>query len=200
MPLFLGKFLLRTCCILAAASFCSGTLILTYTSAVAFSEKRKASFEELVLKGNEYRMHDHTADARRFYEDALKLLDKEGIHDMRRALVLYDIAETYRADQKYVPARMREVESSSIYKKEIKHNQLGREYSSTEPVKQESGSLRPACYLCHENWKVVPIIYGEKHGYEGQVPDESDWKYTHKPGGKHISDQRWYCRQCHQAF
>ncbi len=188
----LSKKLLDVC-------FMLGLAISFILPAIA-ADKKQDSWEEIVKRGNVYFERDRTPDARRYYQMALKILIKLNAKDIRKAIVLHNIAETYRREQNYYEARMDDLQSSEIYKQEINNHQLGREYSSKKPISIEAGSLRPACYLCHENWKVVPILYGESTGYVGEPPAESEWKFTHKPGGKEISDQRWYCRDCHQAF
>ncbi len=177
-------------------------LILAHSAGLTSwaAESKADNWEALVRKGNLYRDRDRMPDARRYYQSAIHILEKKGLADIRTAIVFHDIAETYRGETKYYQARMEELKASEIYKQEIKDHLLGREYSSKKPIEIEAGSLRPACYLCHENWKVVPILYGEKNGYAGEAPAESDWKFTHKPGGTEYSDQRWYCRDCHQAF
>lgn len=167
---------------------------------VCRAEKQAESWEQQVKRGNQYRDRGRLTDARKYYFSAVKILEKQDIQDIRMALVLHDIAETYRTESKFHEARLNDVRCNSIYKREIAAHQLGYEYASKKPVKIEEGSLRPHCYLCHENWKVVPVRYGEGSGYEGEVPAESDLKFTHKPGGREYCDQRWYCRDCHQSF
>ena len=162
--------------------------------------KHEPTWEEMTIKGNEYRERNKFFEARRNYEVALKIEDKLDIHDLRRAIILHDIAESYRGETNFYRAKMTEVESHAIYKEEIKNRQLGYEYTSKKPIQMHSGSLRPACYLCHENWKVVPILYGESTGYDGEIPEESSSDFTHKHGGKEPADQRWYCRECRQSF
>lgn len=168
----------------ATAAFCAG----------------KELWENFVIEGNEYRERDRQGDARRLYQRALKILEKENVTDLRKAIVLHDIAECYRAETKWHPAQLAAIESHGIYSREIAKKQLGYEYGEKKPIKLESGSLKPACYLCHENYKVVPILYGKDTGYSGEPPPESDWAFTHKPGGPTYMDQRWYCRECHQSF
>ena len=181
--------------LLAACTFLSTTNSLANSA-----EQKGPTWEELVLKGTEYRERSRYAPARKYYDSALRVQEKQKIEDIRRALVLHDIAETYRAETKWHEARVNDMLAHSIYAREIKDKQLGYEYSSKKPVSVHGGSLRPACYICHENWKVVPILYGESTGYDGETPEESDWKFTHKPGGAQIGDQRWYCRECQQSF
>ncbi|MBX9688936.1 MAG: tetratricopeptide repeat protein [Candidatus Obscuribacterales bacterium] len=164
------------------------------------ADKDLDAWISLVRKGNEYMERGRTNDARKFYSLALKLVEKRSIQDIRKALILHDLADAFRTETKFHEAKMLEVEANSIYKKEIADHQLGNEYSSKKPMDLSAGSLKPACLLCHENWKVVPITYGESTGYDGETPEESDWKFTHKPGGSQIGVQRWYCRECHQAF
>ncbi len=162
--------------------------------------KEKEKWELLVVQGNEYRARDRQSDAIRLYERALKLLEKEGVSDLRKAIVLHNIAECYRVETKWHPAQMADIESHGIYKREIQKHVLGYEYAEKKALVVEGGSLKPACYLCHENYKVVPILYGKDTGYQGEPPPESDWAFTHKPGGPNYLDQRWYCRECHQEF
>lgn len=183
--------------ILFAASYC---LIIQLHLEAQSKAKHEPGWEELTIKGNDYRDRGRFFDARRIYESALKMEDKLDIHDLRRALILHDIAETYRGETNFYRAKMTEVEAHAIYKEEIKNKQLGYEYSSKKSVTVTPGSLRPACYLCHENWKVVPMLYGENTGYSGEIPEESSSDFTHKHGGKELGDQRWYCRECHQSF
>jgi hypothetical protein len=181
-------------------------LLLLFSAAIdgavlAGTEKNKpGSWEELVLKGNEYRDRSRSSDAQRCYIAALKVIEKQGIDDIRKAIVLNNQADIYRIEDNRYRARLHEQHSALIYRREIEHHQLGYEYSSDQPVDFSSGSLRPLCYLCHENWKVVPLLYGPGTGYDGEVPSEDDAAFTHKPGGPVRGDQRWYCRDCHQAF
>lgn len=181
---------------------CSIICMLTFA---AFSEAKKAeppplTWEILVKRGNDYMARDRMPDARKFYRLALKILEDQQCDDLRKAIVLHDLAETYRFDSNWQGARMNDLLSSAIYQKEIEKGQLGPEYSHKNPVQINSGSLRPACLICHENWKVVPIHYGPKTGYDGAVPHDSDPAFTHKPGGEQHCDQRWYCKTCHQNF
>lgn len=167
----------------------------------ASAKEVEIAWQEQVKEANLDFEKGRYSQARKLYQLALKQLEKEGCSDLRKAIVLHDIAMTYRAQTKFVEARLSELESNAIYKKEIKHNQLGREYMSKKSIKNFSaGSLRPVCYLCHENWKVVPLLYGEDDGYGGDIPDESEPSFTHKPAGAVHGDQRWYCRDCKQSF
>lgn len=175
--------------------------MLALNSLIAFAaEKKSSGWEALVLEGNELRDREHLPDARRVYQSALKVLDKQNVFDIRRALILHNMADTCRTETNFHQARMLDMQSAEIYKQEIKNHQLGYEYSSQKPVSLSSGSLRPACYICHENWKVVPILYGKTSGYPGETPPDSDDSYTHKPGGPEFGYERWYCRDCHQSF
>lgn len=174
-------------------------LTLISTPSPALSAKVE-SWEALVVQGNEYRTRDRVSDAIRLYERALKVLEKENVSDLRKAIILHNIAECYRVETKWHPAQMADIESHGIYSREIGRRSLGYEYSEKKPIILQQGSLKPACYLCHENYKVVPILYGKDNGYNGEPPAESDWAYTHKPGGPTYLDQRWYCRECHQEF
>ena len=163
--------------------------------------KNKAdSWQTWTLKGNEYRERACSDAALRSYHAALKVLEKQNNNDIRRAIVLNNMAETYRIEGKQYQARLLEMHADTIYREEISAHRLGYEYAGKKPIDFNSGSLRPMCYLCHENWKVVPILYGTSTGYDGEVPAEDDAAYTHKPGGSEYGDQRWYCRNCHQAF
>jgi hypothetical protein len=186
---------------LALFASCCFALIAT-TSADGSTNKKVEGWEPFVLKGNQYLLErSRSSDARKYYQQALKLLEKEHIDDLRKAIVLNDIAETYRLETKPYPARLQELRAGAIYKREIDDHQLGYEYSSKTPIDTESGGLRPHCYICHENWKVVPILYGKGNGYPNEaVPNEEDASYTHKPGGPVWGDQRWYCKECHQSF
>lgn len=182
---------------------CSVMCLLTFA---VFSEAKKAveapglTWEMLVKRGNDYMARDRMPDARKFYRMALKILEDQQCDDLRKAIVLHDLAETYRFDSNWQGARMNDLLSSAIYQKEIEKGQLGPEYSHKNPLQIDSGSLRPACYICHENWKVVPILYGKDTGYEGAVPHDGHPSFTHKPGGDQHCDQRWYCKTCHQSF
>ena len=173
--------------------------ISIFTPVTSFSAE-KENWELLVIQGNEYRDRDRQDDARRLYLRALKILEKDNVLDLRKAIVLHNIAESFRAETKWHPAAMYDIQSHSIYKSEIEKHVLGYEYGEKKPIVVEAGSLKPACYLCHENYKVVPIRYAKDTGYKGEAPPESDWAFTHKPGGPDYLDQRWYCRECHQAF
>jgi hypothetical protein len=173
-------------------------LLITAPSRVFSAEQE--NWEVLVKQGNEYRMRERQSDAIRLYQRALKILEKENASDLRKAIVLHNIAECYRVETKWHPAQMADIASHGIYKREMERRSLGYEYSEKKPIVLDQGSLKPACYLCHENYKVVPILYGKDTGYKGEPPAESDWAYTHKPGGPIYLDQRWYCRECHQEF
>ena len=193
---------------LAIGFLCASVLFafsISPASAVPGLRSKKTSkiqfpWEELVKRGNNYMMRDRMPEARKYYRDALKILEDKKCDDLRKAVVLHDLAETYRFENNWHEARMNDVDSSAIYQRELSNNLLGGEYAHTKDFKVEPGSLRPACLVCHENWKVVPIQYGAKTGYDGPVPPDSDPAFTHKPGGIHIGDQRWYCRACHQPF
>lgn len=180
-------------------------LCMLFLAAPAGAKKNDAqqpplTWEMLVKRGNDYMARDRMPDARKFYRLALKILEDQQCDDLRKAVVLHDLAETYRFDSNWHQARMNDLLSSAIYQKEVEKGQLGPEYSHKNPVQINSGSLRPACLVCHENWKVVPILYGTKTGYDGPVPKDSDPAFTHKPGGDQHCDQRWYCKACHQNF
>lgn len=164
------------------------------------AKKVEPTWEVLVKKGNIYMARERMPDARKLYRQALKVLEDQNCMDLRKAIVLHDLAETYRVDSNWHAARLHDLKSSAIYQHEIENNQLGSEYSHSNPVKVDAASLKPACPVCHENWKVVPIHYGKSSGYPDAVPHDSSPSYTHKPGGEQVGDQRWYCRVCHQSF
>jgi hypothetical protein len=186
------------CLIVATIFFCVS--LYACVPAAQSAKPKSGSWESWVLRGNEYRDRGRSPNAIRNYATALKILEKQGIDDLRKAIVQNNIAEVYRADNNKYAACMWEVRATTIYKREIDNHQLGYEYASRAPIDFNSGSLRPMCYLCHENWKVVPVLYGKSSGYTGEVPSEDDPAFTHKPGGAAQGDQRWYCRDCRQTF
>jgi hypothetical protein len=182
----------------------SALLLIFWQGAAASGDSTGAkagSWEGLCIRGNNSHEQGRAPDARKNYYAALKILEKEHANDLRLAILLNNIAETYRIENNRMQARITELRAADIYKREIQAHRLGYEYSCQKPIDFNSGSLRPYCYLCHENWKVVPILYGNSTGYDGdQVPSEDDAAFTHKPGGAVWCDQRWYCRECHQSF
>jgi hypothetical protein len=136
----------------------------------------------------------------RQYKSALGLLERQGAYDLRNAVVMKNIARVYHTTIKHEAARLWDGKAAVLYKHELDTKQLGAEYSSKETPELSGLKLRPACPLCHENHRVIPLHLGEGTGYEGPVPAESDPKFIHKPAPGDVHEERWYCKACKQTF
>lgn len=153
-----------------------------------------------MIKGNQYEERVRLDDAIEYYLQAIEILEKQNIDDIRAAVVYKDIAAAYAGDLKPHMAKIYENKSAEIYKREIEEGKLGAEYTQTDNLDPLFITLRPACPLCHLIKGVVPLRFGADTGYSGTQPAESSAKFTHKPAGEEISDERWYCKSCKQMF
>ncbi len=156
-------------------------------------------WEPIVKQANLELDHGRYHPALHLYKTALGILEKQGAYDIRSAVVMKDMARVYRILMNRSLAKLWESKAALVYKEEIDKNQLGSEYSrqETELVGQR---LRPACPVCHDNFKVVPIHLGEGTGYDGPVPAETDPRFVQKPAAKDTTEERWYCKGCKQDF
>lgn len=156
-------------------------------------------WEALVKKANAEFERGRYHPANRLYRSALAILERQGAYDIRLAIVMKDIGRVQHTLMNNPSARLWDGKAAVIYKHEIDTHQLGGEYSTTGTA-DASQRLRPACPVCHENFHVIPIHFGDGTGYEGPVPSESDVRFTLKPAPRDVSEERWYCKGCKQLF
>lgn len=176
-------------------------LVLSIVSTpAALAAKVAPQWESIVKQANIEVGRGRYPQALKGYKTALSILENQGAYDIRTAVVMKNIARMYRSQMKQSAARLWDGKAAIIYQNEIDENQLGSEYLQKETPDLTGQRLRPACPLCHENHRVIPIHFGPGSGYDGAVPPESDVRFNKKPATKDVLEERWYCKNCQQMF
>jgi hypothetical protein len=186
--------------IIASLMLATLSSLSTICAPHAEAAKPEPRWEPLVKQANVEFERGRYGTAMRLYKSALGMLEKQGAYDLRSAVVMKNIARVYHTTIKPEAARLWDGKAALLYKHELDNKQLGGEYSTKETAELSGLKLRPACPLCHENHRVVPLHLGDGTGYEGPVPAESDPRFIHKPATSDIHEERWYCKACKQSF